>query len=159
MNDSQLKERIFRYFQNEKEINEKIFFKLALLIFEYESNNTDVAVLVDLLKNFDEVLKLIEYFNGKEIKTITLKQFQENLLLTLSFYLKEIKGYDWNYIKQVLELNKRTEFENFNPIVLSKKIQKIKIKMRNELSTLKNITWDSQQIQDFMNNIGETINE
>lgn len=132
--DQIVKQTLDKYFEQEQQSSEHIFNQLAMYIYSLDSDNSDLAVLAKLLDE-DNLKKLIEYYDGKHIRTPTKKKFQECLLVSLCFYLKEVKGWNWAEIKSFMDLPEKFSDE-ISMISLGGKINKIKSRLQNDLKNL-----------------------
>ena len=93
----------------------------------------------------------IEYFNGDIIKIPTKVEYRESLFLSLCFYLKEVRGWNWIQIKEYINLSEADK-ELLSSISLGKKINAIKDHMGKDMMDLiKNM--DIEQLQDVLNGV------
>lgn len=85
----------------------------------YGRENDDLSKLYHYL-GLDSFSKVISLFSGRTITFPSRQEFRDNILIALTFYLKEFKGQDWNQIKEELP------FEEVNSIKYGKGINKLK---------------------------------
>jgi len=140
-----IEQTLDKYFKEveEGEGTEKIFNQLALYLYSLDSHENDLYILAKILPE-KELQKVITYFDGRHIKIPTQEKYQECLVLSLCFYLKEVKGWSWPEIKQFLDLPEKYKKE-VSSISLGGKINNIKKRLTTDLKTL--IT--SISVQDF----------
>lgn len=129
-----LRQTLDKYFRQEQQSTEQTFNQLAMYVYSLDSDNNDLAILAKILDE-ENLKKLIEYYDGKHIKPPTKKKFQECLLVSLCFYLKEIKGWNWSEIKNFMDLPDKYKDE-ISTISLGGKINKIKSRLQNDLKNL-----------------------
>lgn len=131
---SSIQERLYEFLENDTEVQNQILFQLALLIYQMELPDTDLYLLAKMLP-LDSLIEIIDYYDGEQIKLPNKKEFRNCFLLATTFYLKEIRGYDWEKIKQILSLPTNDK-DFFSPISLGKKIKKIKENLRSRFFKL-----------------------
>jgi len=142
MDSLKLKQLFDDYFAREKERNKNLFSILTLYIYQMESKNSDLHILSKLLDK-ESLKKLIKYYNGDSLKLPTVDEYVSSEILAICFYLKEIKHYTWEEIKEFLNLPSWNT-DSFNTIVIGRKINKIKDNMSKEFHNfLKSSTNDS----------------
>lgn len=117
--------------------------QLALTIYDIESKDSDLYVLAKLLpdKYLHKVISHYDSNNGNAMKLPTKKEFHDCLLIALTFYLHEIKGYRWPEIREIVNYTKEEE-KLFSAVSLGKKIAKLKKIILNKktlLNLLKNL--------------------
>jgi hypothetical protein len=131
-----IKERLEHYFLLEKKKDEEILNQIILFIYYLESSSSqsDLFILGRLLPH-DQLYKLIAYYDGDILKMPSKDEFKKSYILAVSFYLKEIKNWNWEDIKKILP--DAQQYEEFtSSISLGKKIGQIKEKMNKELYKL-----------------------
>ena len=152
MKNKNVEKLINSYFEENKLLDSQIFSVLRLYIYTINSQtyNSDLPMLAKLLQP-EELSKIIEYFNGDIIKIPTKVEYRESLFLSLCFYLKEVKGWNWIQIKEYINLSEADK-ELLSSISLGKKINAIKDHMGKDMMDLiKNM--DIEQLQDVLNGV------
>lgn len=149
MLEKNLKDKIDTYFMKDAENDKLLFDSLSLIIYQMESEKTDLHILADLL-DADTLQKVVSYFNGAKLSIPTREEYQQNLLLAVCFFLKEIKGMSWPAIKKFIDLPE--EYQEFlSSISLGKKIIDIKGGMNKKLTSLFNsLDWDEVHAKKFL---------
>lgn len=147
-----VKEKLDAYFKVE-ENSKNIFNQLALFIYfsESQKSNSDLFLLARLLP--DEFLsKIIYYFDGDIIKIPTRQEYKDSYILALCFYLKEIKGWSWEEIKNFLPISEFNKNDDLSSISIGKKINTIKESMdRNLMKSLNSISIDMTEFSNYFN--------
>lgn len=125
-----VQETIDDFFSRDEQTLKSIFNQLCLYIYSQESKDTDLYYLAKIFP--EEYLNLlIEYYDGDSIKVPTKKNFIKCYLLACCFFLKEELNWDWNKIKNYLNLS---SFEDdFSTISIGKKISSIKESLNEDL--------------------------
>ena len=152
MKNKNVEKLINSYFEENKLLDSQIFSVLRLYIYTINSQtyNSDLPMLAKLLQP-EELSKIIEYFNGDIIKIPTKVEYRESLFLSLCFYLKEVRGWNWIQIKEYINLSEADK-ELLSSISLGKKINAIKDHMGKDIMDLiKNM--DIEQLQDVLNEV------
>lgn len=129
-------ERINKVLHDHDMYREKNAFELLetlkALIYRKSSDRHDLFYLYKVFPE-DLIIKLIDFYNGASIRIPSKKEYRDLLILVISFYLKEIEGRDWAYIKNVLSVD--SSF-SINGNSLGKKIAEIKKEMTADLYNL-----------------------
>jgi len=126
-----LEEKFKKYVETEKTELPSIFFQLTLYIYQQKINEHDLYILAKLL-NYEDLIKLINYYDGGLLKLPTKKEFKESYILAVCFFLKEIKNWDWKKIKQCLDLSE----EDLNSYKLGYEINKLKNSLNKDLTII-----------------------
>ena len=121
-------DKINKMFEKEERNNNDVLFKIFNLVLYKNARNTD---MIDLYKNFSisDFVKIISIFDGKIVKFYSLNEIRETLLLTLTYYYREIMEYTWEEIKQMVPFEINTikygiQIKNLNSY-LKQKINEI----------------------------------
>jgi hypothetical protein len=79
---------------------------LSLVIYS-NANNLDI---VNLYKNLDmtEFLKVIDILGGHTVLLPDRPQMKEAIILSILYYYREIKGYNWDKIKSITDFEINT---------------------------------------------------
>jgi len=113
------------FYSAESETDVDNLFKI--LLYEVSVGN-DVADLYNLL-GMDNFCKLVEFFNGKKIRTIRKEKLNEIMRTAILFYEFEINGLDWKEIKKLYPDTKiDVNAERF-------RIKKLKETLRKQVSS------------------------
>jgi len=75
------------------------FFSIVQLILSFSIKNKDLLELYKLI-GLDKFTKMINYFDGKEIKLLNSLEFKETMVLALFYYLRNIEKKSWDEIKK-----------------------------------------------------------
>ena len=142
---------------NTTDDSEKVFNQLAFYIYSLDSNQHDLYILAKILSS-EDLQKLISYYDGKHIKIPTNEKYEECLLVSLCFYLKEIKGWDWVEIKKFMDLPEKHK-KHISTISLGGKINKIKKRLNSDLKTLINTLSIEEFHHLFTQKIGNRFEE
>jgi len=131
-----IKEQLEQYFKAQEKADKEVLNQIILYIYylESKSTNSDLFVLARLLPS--EILyKLISYYDGDIIKMPSKEEFKRAYIVSICFYLKEIKGWSWEEIKNFFPNN--VDYEDLiSSISIGKKINKIKETLSNDLLEL-----------------------
>jgi len=122
------------YMKTERDNSSKIFNELALWIYQQESGQHDLYILAKILEE-KELFKLISYFDGDTIKLPTKEEHRALMLTAVCYYLKEVKRYGWNEIKEFLDLPENNA-KLLSSISIGKKMCKLSEKMSRELAEI-----------------------
>jgi hypothetical protein len=123
------------YFTKEADNIKETFNQLSLAIYALDSDTKDLYHLAKLLPD-EHLYKVVSYFNGAVVKFPTKEKFKESLILAFIYYFHEIKKLPWSTIKEILHLN--SDFQEYHPISLGKKVNKIKEKINKHLAEILN---------------------
>lgn len=106
--------------------SEEILNLVIGITYASESANNDLYILSKYLKD-DDIKNLIFNLSGKKIQLPTIDDYYKSTMISLCFYLLEIKNMSWEEIKEVLKNNNSVLYEKyFNTIDIGKKVSKIK---------------------------------
>jgi len=108
-----------------------IFFNIINLVLNISIKNTDLIKLYKLV-GLDDFCKIINTFNGKDIKLIKSEQLKDAILLALFYYKREIKNLSWDEIK------KEVPFEFDDAIKFGIKIKNMNEIIKKEINKLFN---------------------
>ena len=141
---SNLFQKLQEYFNEEKILHEEIFDQISFYIYYLFSSKSqsDLYVLAKLLNNHELLRKLARYYAGSKIQMPTGEELFEADILTICFYLKEIRGWNWEQIKTFFPM----EYQNFDfsSISFGKKINTIKMQLKADLTkSLKHLDDDT----------------
>jgi hypothetical protein len=92
-------DQINSIFQLKSKDEADVFFNIINLILGVSLKNTDLVKLYKLL-GLDNFSKVINAFNGKNLKLISSEELKDAIILALLFYYKEVKRLTWDEIKQ-----------------------------------------------------------
>lgn len=125
-----IKEKLKNYLVVEEETASKIFEQLAFYIYSLESGKHDLYILAKLLPE-EDINKMVAYFDGDTIKLPSKEQHKTLLLLSVCFYLKVLKGYSWERIKEFLDLPENNQ-NMLSSISIGGKINKLQSQISDE---------------------------
>lgn len=112
------------YFATDDILNEQLFNELSLYIYSLDSRNNDLYMLAQLLDT-NSLQKLIVYYDGDTLRLPSREAYKTSVLTALCFWLKVFKGYNWQEIKQYLDLPD-VHKDILSSISIGGKINKIK---------------------------------
>lgn len=141
-----LKKALDDYFATDDILNEQLFNELSLYIYSLDSRNNDLYMLAQLL-DADSLQKLIAYYDGDTLRLPSREAYKTSVLTALCFWLKVFKGYNWQEIKQYLDLPD-VHKDILSPISIGGKINKIKENLGIELVE-KLTAVDEKEFTDF----------
>lgn len=147
-----LKKALDEYFSTDDILNEQLFNELSLYIYSLESRNNDLYMLAQLLDG-DSLQKLIAYYDGDMLRLPSREAYKTSVLTALCFWLKVFKGYNWQEIKQYLNLPD-VHKDILSSISIGGKINKIKETLGTELVE-KLIAIDEKEFTNFYKEIVE----
>jgi len=121
-----IKDQLDQYFKVQEKTDKDVLNQIILYIYYLESNNTqsDLFILARLLPS-ELLYKIVSYYDGDILKMPSKDEFKRAYILSICFYLKEIKGWDWPKIKKFFPSN--TDYDELiSSISIGKRINKIK---------------------------------
>jgi|WetSurMetagenome_2_1015567.scaffolds.fasta_scaffold06330_13 hypothetical protein len=95
--ESQLQE----IFSMTEKTNMESFISILSMIM-YEKFDEKIANLYAIVNNLDLFTSIVNTFSGVTLVFPDREKFKESIVLALSYYYKEVKGMDWEYIKKEL---------------------------------------------------------
>lgn len=121
-----------------------------LSLWVYANNsNSDLPALAEVLEE-DQLIKLVNFFDGADVKIPTKHELKECQLSIILFYYREILGFDWLDIKKRLNLPEIDKKPFFNSVSMSRKVSKIKNQMQTDLmQTFESLSED--EISNYVN--------
>lgn len=131
-----IKEQLEQYFKAQEKADKEVLNQIILYIYYLESKsaNSDLFILARLLPS-EMLYKLISYYDGDVLKMPTKDEFKKAYVVSICFYLKEIKGWTWEQIKQFFPAN--VDYDDIiSSISLGKRINKIKEVLGNDIVKL-----------------------
>jgi hypothetical protein len=123
---------IQEFFKADEQSTKDLLNQVTLFVYSIEKSSSDLYHLAKLLPD-KYLTKVINYFDGGVIRVPSKEEYKKNLLLTIMFFLSEIKGYDWAKIKEILDLD---DDPSISTISIGKKLQKIKSQIRGRLQEI-----------------------
>jgi hypothetical protein len=116
--------------------SEELLNLIISITYASESANNDLYILSKYLKD-EDIKNLIFNLSGKKIQLPTIEDYYKSTMVSLCFYLLEIKNMSWDEIKEVLKSNNSVLYEKyFSTIDIGKKVSKIKKFVNNKLFEL-----------------------
>lgn len=89
----------------QKTDKEHILWEIVSLLIYQNSKDTTLVEVFKLFDDKNDFVKLISLLNGKKFNAPTKKQLEENLLLAIFYYEKEIEGKSWEQIKEEINFD------------------------------------------------------
>lgn len=133
-----INEMIDDYFKVKNKSDGEIFKQLSLYIYSLESPDSDLYMLAKIVPE-PYLSNLVSYFAGSTINIPSNEEYRRGILLSICYYLKEIKNYSWIEIKDFLNFSENNK-DLFSSISLGKSINKLNDKINKELyEIVKNI--------------------
>jgi len=151
-----IKEKLDHYFKTDEVESQKIFDQLSMYIFSTESKGNDLHILAKLLPR-EQLMKVINYYNGDMLRLPTKAQFQDCLLLSITYYLKHVKGFTWTEIKEFLDLPENDK-DMISSISLGSRINRIQENMNKEMLMLLD-QLDLKKVDEFVKGLRSVENE
>lgn len=133
-----IKDKVKEFLKIEETTADEIFEQLTLFIYSLESKKHDLYILAKLLKP-EELSKVISYFDGDTLKLPSKEEHRNLLLLSVCYYLKSVKGWDWTKIKEFLDLPENNQ-NLLSSISIGGRINKLNEQMSKELLKILNTT-------------------
>jgi hypothetical protein len=133
-----------KYLQEEKEYSKETLNQVSLFVYDLESRNSDLYELAQILPE-EHLAKVIDYYDGAELKIPTKEEFKDCLLITIIFYLSEVKDFHWNDIKKFINLPE----EEGSYVRLKKRMEVIKSKINRRLIDLL-FEFDEEEIMEIV---------
>lgn len=138
--DQTLKE----YIELEKKSSREALNQITLFVYDIESSHSDLYHLAKLLPE-KQLSSLINYYDGASIKIPSKEEFKTCLLITIIFYLHEIKDMHWNDIKKMVNLPDDEMSYHF----LKKRMNEIKSKINKKVIDYF-FSLDDKEIEDII---------
>lgn len=140
------------YFESQKISDQQIFNILRLYIYQVKSgqSGSDLHLLGKLLQP-QELEAVVNYYNGDIIKTPKKSELLESTFLTICFFLKEVKGWNWLQIRDFINLPE-SDKELLSSISIGKQINQIKENMGKDIIDLIK-TVDVDGLEDLLNGV------
>ena len=153
MDINDIRKYLKQYFDLSDNTAKQILNQVTFFIYENESPTSDMYMLARLLDD-DSLKKIIDYFEDSHLKIPSIEEFNYCLLLSITFFLKEIKGMSWKEIKKILDIN--DNIEEFSSISLGKKLSKLKNDLTKQLfNAIENLDSESKEIKNLLREIKE----
>lgn len=119
------------------DINVELLNSISLIIFEIENNTkNDLFMLANILDE-KSLARLIDYYDGSEIKMPSKNEYKQNLILALYFYLIEIKGYNFKKATDMMKDMSNLQVEESEQYI-GRRLSKVKEKLKERLILLIN---------------------
>jgi len=139
------------YFKK-KHTNKEVFLNLALLVFKKESGEKNIQSIPDVI-GVDSFIKLIEFTDGKGIKTPSKETLRVNLFTILLYYMKHIEGKGWS------EIAKEVSIHDYNitsdkMTMIRRKVNEFDIDFKMGLSTLNSSEDAKKEITRLIHQLG-----
>lgn len=113
--------------------SEELLNLVISITYASESANNDLYILSKYLKE-EDVKNLIFNLSGKKLQLPTIEDYYKSTVISLCFYLLEVKSMTWEEVKEIVRKNNEILYDKyFNTIDIGKKISKIKKYINNKL--------------------------
>lgn len=119
--------------------NLEILSSISFIIFELENNTKNDLFMLAKLLDEQSLIKLIDYYDGSEIKIPTKREYKQNMVLSIYFFLTEIKGFSFKKATDMIKDMSGLEIDESEQVIgrrLSKLKDKLKIKLTQLLDEL-----------------------
>lgn len=143
-----IREQLDRFFKTQEQEDKDVLNQIILYIYylNSKSSNSDLFILAKLLPQ-EHLYKIISYYDGDILKMPSKEEFKISYIISVCFYLKEIKNWSWTQIKGFFPSNDEYD-ELLSTISLGKKINKIKENLSQDLfNLLKNLELEQIEAQ------------
>lgn len=137
-NKSLFGEKLDGFLESSEDDEISLILKIVSFLFWKNHNNTDMINVYKMMakeygddKGLHILYMLIDFFNGKSIDMVSLKDFHENISIAICYYYKDVLGLDWEEIK------KRVPFD-VNAVSISSKIKSLNNWMKNNINYIVN---------------------
>jgi hypothetical protein len=140
---SKLKSKIEEHFKQSESNLHSMLNQLALFIFSKQMGVNDLYILGKYL-SYEQIVKLSDYYNGDAVRMPKREDLKQNYLLALTYFLKEIQGWDWDKIKKYLDYG-----EDFSAISYGKMIKSLKFQINQDLDRIINTPKDFKDLDDI----------
>jgi hypothetical protein len=110
---------ISEFARKEQENDKQILNQLAFMVFAEQYPKNDLYVLGKILPE-DSLLELIHYYDGAVLRIPTKQDYRDAMLLIMAYWLKEVRKWSWDQIKN--ELKGATDA---SMVVLSRKVNEL----------------------------------
>ena len=104
---------------------------LLWIVFYFFTKQHDLYYMSKIL-SLEQIIDLVEFYNGAEMRIPSKKEFRESLALVVSLHM-EMNGHSWEEIKTVLGLRDK---DYFNSISIGKKMKTIKEGIKQKIHKL-----------------------
>ena len=146
-----LQNQIDTFFKQEKKTTQDLLHQISLLMFKLNSDDND---LYELYKNEridnDTLTELVNYYDGGTVTFPTKKEYKNNLLLIMIYYLKILKQQSWDQVKKQLKLSE-TELANSTTISIGRQLMELNVKIKEEFKDMVKKLDDKDMLKSFVN--------
>lgn len=152
MQHGMLLNKIRSYVKQTECSEQQILETLSLYIYQKQCNSNDLYILAKILPE-GTLSNLIAYYDGDRLNLPTKEEYQNSKILAVSFFLREIKKWSWEEIRQFLDLPEE-DIDMINSYSLGKKIAAIKDELNYDIEKLVNQLKDrisEYELEDFIN--------
>lgn len=111
----------------EQEDMDSFFHVLSIVL--YDKYHPSIGKLYKQL-GLDQFTELITNFSGMNLQIPNRQDFREAIILTLSYYYKNIKHMDWKEIKDKLD------FDDFAPLRAGRKLNRLDKVIKDNLTKI-----------------------
>ena len=113
---------------------DKIFsdFTILLKFVIYENFGNSIYKLFNIINDNDKFSNIIESVGGSTIDVPTLNEFKSAIILTTIYYYKDIMGYSWKKIEELIPYEKDISLR------YGSKLRNVKKTIKKKLNELNN---------------------
>jgi hypothetical protein len=112
--------------------NLEILNSISFIIFELENNTKNDLFMLAKLLDEQSLIKLIDYYDGSEIKIPTKKEYKQNMTLAIYFFLTEVKGFSFKKASEMIKDMSGLEIEESEQVI-GRRLSKLKDKLKDKL--------------------------
>jgi hypothetical protein len=112
--------------------NLEILNSISFIIFELENNTKNDLFMLAKLLDEQSLIKLIDYYDGSEIKIPTKKEYKQNMTLAIYFFLTEVKGFSFKKASEMIKEMSGLEIEESEQVI-GRRLSKLKDKLKDKL--------------------------
>jgi len=117
-------------FRDPKETNSDTLMKiLSIILFKNIHDTTLMDLFKVLGQDYDMFSKIVTLFSDRTIHFPNKEELDEQLLIAVCFYYKEVRNYSWSAIKEILPVE-------ISSVSYSAKIRSVNKFLREEMSKL-----------------------
>lgn len=140
-----INKKINDYFNIEKEVSKETLEIITWYIYQLEENRQhDLYLLAKILPE-EYIMKLVSYFDGDNIQLPKKDEYVDLKLASVCFFLKKIQKWNWQQIKDFLNIPEK-DIEVLSPISVGNKINKIEENLNRDIKDiLKNTKFSDNQ--------------
>lgn len=134
---SEEKIRLKEFLSSYKDVSsDQILDYVTSISYASESANNDLYILSKYLKT-DDIRNLVFNLSGKKIQLPTIEEYYKSYIVSICFYLIEIKGMKWDEVKERLQSENSFIFDKYVTVMdVGRRISKIKKYIKSQLNEI-----------------------